>query len=58
MTLGFPRWISGKESAGQSMRCQRCRFDPWVRKIPWRKKEQPTLVFLPGEFYGRRSLAG
>ena len=32
-------------------------FDPWVGKIPWRRAWQPTLVFLPGEFYGQRSLA-
>ena len=31
------------------------RFDPWVRKIPWRRKWQPTPVFLPGELHGRRS---
>ena len=31
---------------------------PWVRKIPWRRKWQPTPVFLPGEFHGQRSLAG
>ena len=31
--LGFPRWLSGKEFSCQ---CRRCRFDPWVRKIPWR----------------------
>ena len=31
---------------------------PWVRKIPWRRKWQPTRVFLPGESYGQRSLAG
>ena len=37
---------------------RRCRFDPWVRKIPWRRKWQPTPVFLPGKFYGQRSLAG
>ena len=30
----------------------------WVRKIPWRRPWQPTPVFLPGESYGRRSLAG
>ena len=35
-----------------------CRFDPWVRKIPWRSKRQPALVFLPGEFHGQRSLEG
>ena len=33
-------------------------FDPWVGKIPWRRKWQPTLVLLPGESYGRRSLVG
>ena len=34
-----------------------CRFDPWVRKIPWRRAWQPTLVFLPGESHRQRSLA-
>ena len=33
-------------------------FDPWVRKIPWRRKWQPTPVFLPGESHGQRSLVG
>ena len=33
-------------------------FNPWVRKIPWRRKWQPTPVFLPGESHGQRSLAG
>ena len=33
-------------------------FDPWVGKIPWRRKWQPTLEFLPGESHGQRSLAG
>ena len=33
-------------------------FDPWVRKIPWRRKSQLTPVFLPGKFYGQRSLMG
>ena len=28
---GFPRWLSGRESACQ---CRRCKFHPWVRKIP------------------------
>ena len=36
----------------------RCGFDPWVGRIPWRKTRQPTLVFLPGESHGPRSLAG
>ena len=33
-------------------------FDPWVRKIPWRRAWQPTLVFLPGESHGQRSPVG
>ena len=32
------------------------RFDPWVKKIPWRREWLPTSVFLPGEFHGQRSL--
>ena len=31
-------------------------FDPWVGKIPWWRKWQPTSVLLPGEFHGQRSL--
>ena len=53
--LGPPRWHSGKESICQ---CRRCRFDPWVRKIPWRRKWQPAPVFLPGESHGQRNLLG
>ena len=34
------------------------RVEPWVRSIPWKRKWQPTPVFLPGESHGRRSLAG
>ena len=46
LRVGLPWWLSGKESACQ---CKRCRFDPWVRKIPWRRKWQPIPVFLPGK---------
>ena len=38
--------------------CRRCRYDPWVRKISWSRKWQPTPVFLSGKFHGQRSLAG
>ena len=34
------------------------RFDPWVRKIPWRRKWQPIPVFLPWKSYGQRRLVG
>ena len=37
---------------------QETQVNPWVRKIPWRRESQSTLVFLPGEFQGQRSLAG
>ena len=33
-------------------------FDPWIGKIPYRRKCQPTPVFLPEEFHGQRSLVG
>ena len=51
----LPWWLHGKESTCQ---CRRCRFDPRVRKIPWRRKRQPTLVFLSGKFHGQRSPVG
>ena len=46
----------GKESACQRRRHKRCRFSPWVGKIPWRKTWQPSPVFFPGKFQGQRSL--
>ena len=49
------RWLSWKESAHQ---CRKHGFDPWVGKIPWRKKWQSTPVFLPGKSHGQRSLVG
>ena len=49
---GVPWWLSSKESACQ---CRRCRFSPWVRKIPWRKKWQPTLVFWLGKSHRQSS---
>ena len=52
---GLPWWLSGKES---HLQCRRPRFNPWVKKIPWRKKWQPTPVLLSGKFHGQRSLAG
>ena len=50
-----------KESSYQCRRCRRRKrhgFDPWVRKIPWSRKWQPTPVFLSGIFHKQRSLAG
>ena len=53
-TIGFPGATSGKEST----RHKRCWFTPWVGKIPWRKAQKPTPIFLTGESHGQRSLAG
>ena len=49
---------SCKESTCQCRRCKRHGFDPWVGKIPWRRKRLPTLVFLSGKSHGQRSLMG
>ena len=53
----LPRWLNGKESACQGRSHRRHRFDPWVRKIPCRRKWQPIPVFSPGKFKAQRSLA-
>ena len=37
---------------------QESRLDPWVWKIPWRRKLQPTPVFLPGKFHEQKNLVG
>ena len=52
--LDFP----GGSVLKNACQCKRCRFDLWVRKIPWRRKWQPTPVFLPGKSHGQRSLVG
>ena len=52
----FPDGASGKEPACQWRGHRWCRFDPCIRKIPWRRKWQPTPVFLLGKFHGQRSL--
>ena len=55
LTEGLRQWLSSKESACQ---CRRHGFNPWVGKIPWRRKWQSIQVFLPGKFHGQRNLAG
>ena len=55
--MGFP----GGSVMKNQLSMQGCRshgFEPWVRKIPWRRKWQPTPVFLLGESHGQRSLVG
>ena len=53
---GFPGGNSGKKKS--TCQHRRCEFDPWVKKIPWRRKWQPTAVFLQEKSHGQRSLAG
>ena len=46
---GSNRWCNGKESACQWQRLKKCGSNPWVGKIPWKRKWQPTPVSLPGK---------
>ena len=55
MDVQTPRW---QRTRLQCRRRKRCGFDPWVRKIPQRRKRQPTPVFLPGKSHGQRSPEG
>ena len=55
---GLPRWLSGKESTCQCRRHKRLGFNSWVGVVPWKRKWQPTPVFLCGKSQGQRSLAG
>ena len=52
---GFP---GSAEVKSICLKCGRPGFNPWVGKIPWRRKWQSTTVFLSGESHGRRSLVG
>ena len=56
--MGFPGGASGKKSSCRSRRHKRCGFNPWVRKIPWRRKWQPTPVSMHGKSHGQRCLVG
>ena len=55
LKIEVTRWLSSKESAYQ---CSRPGLDPWVQKIPWRRKWQPGVILLPGKSHGQRSLVG
>ena len=65
ISVGYERiWVRGwclpNGSAVKTLpamqEIQRCELNPWVRKIPWRRKWSPTPVFLPGESHGQRRL--
>ena len=51
----IPWWLRGQSI---HLQCGRPGFDPWGGKTPWRRKLQPTPVFLPGKCHGGRSLVG
>ena len=58
LVLLLPWWLSWKRIPLQCRKCKRCRYNPWVGKIPWRRKWQLTPIFLPGKSHGQRSLEG
>ena len=53
LLTGFPGGSDGKSVC---LQCGRLGFDPWVRKIPWRRKWQSTPALLPGKSHGQRRL--
>ena len=58
----LPSWASlmtqREKNPPAKQETQEMGFNPWVGKIPWRRKWQPTPVFLPGKSHGQRSLVG
>ena len=56
MLWGFPGSSESKESACQCRSFRSHGFNPWVRKIPWRRAWQPTPAFLPRESHGQKTL--
>ena len=58
LNLRLTSWLNSKESTWNEGWCRKSGFNPWVRKIPWRRAWQPTPVFWPGKSHGQRSLAG
>ena len=60
MPAGFPgdSVVKKLPAMQKPQETQLCSFNPWVRKILWRRAWQPTPVFLPGESHGQRSLMG
>ena len=58
MKMGLPWWLSGKESTCNAGVAGDVGSIPGLGRFPWRREWQPTLIFLPGESHGQRSLAG
>ena len=53
--LCFPVALVVNNLPANCRRYKRLRFDPWIRKNPWRRKWQPTLIFLPGKSMDRET---
>ena len=56
--VSFPRGSEVKNLPAVQKNCRKHNFDPWVGQIPWRRKWQPTPVFLSVKFHEQRSLVG
>ena len=56
--MGFPGGAVVKNPSANVGDVRNTEFDPWVRKVPWRRKWQSTPIFLPGKLYGQRNLVG
>ena len=53
--MGLPWWL---RQLSVCLQCGRPGFDPWIGKIPWRRKWHPTPVLLPERSHGQRNLVG
>ena len=56
--VGFTGGASGQDPTCQCRRQKRCGFDSWIRKISWRREQQPIPIFFSGESHRQRSLVG
>ena len=54
-SMGFPGGAVVKNLSANARGTRSHGFNSWVRKIPWSRKWQPTLVFSPGKFHGREA---
>ena len=57
-STSFKDFPGGPDSKVSCLQCGRPGFDPWIGKILWRRKWQPTPVLLPGKSHGQRSMVG
>ena len=56
--MAFQVALVVKNSPANAGKLERYRFSPWVGKIPWKRAQQPTPIFFPGESHGQRNLTG